>query len=78
VDAQGQQRDPVVRGPRRLTAARAEAFVEAARLGLDYLPGEVVVKFKAGMGAEGVRGTLAWSTTEMLLVPMAPAMPISL
>jgi serine protease len=28
--------------------ARANAFVEAARLGLNYLPGEVVVKFKPG------------------------------
>jgi serine protease len=32
-----------------LTAARAEAFVEAFDRGLDYLPGEVVVKFKPGM-----------------------------
>jgi serine protease len=37
-------------GWRPLTAARAEAFVQAARLGLDYLPNEVLVKFKPGMG----------------------------
>src|SRR5678815_150777 len=42
-------------GSRRLTAARAEAFVEAARRGLDYLPGEVVVKFRSGMGAASVQ-----------------------
>ena len=45
-------------GPRRLTAARAEAFVEAARRGLDYLPGEVVVKFRSGMGAASVQRAL--------------------
>jgi hypothetical protein len=41
-----------------LTAARAEAFVEAARRGLDYLPGEVVVKFRSGMGAASVQRAL--------------------
>ena len=33
----------------RLTPERAEAFVAAFDRGLDYLPGEVVVKFKPGM-----------------------------
>ena len=45
-------------GPRRLTAARAEAFVEAARRGLNYLPGEVVVKFRSGMGAASMQRAL--------------------
>lgn len=51
----------VVAGPPRLTgqmgplpmdvmaAVRAAAFVDAASRGLDYLPGEVVVRFKEGM-----------------------------
>jgi serine protease len=32
-----------------MPAARAEAFVDAAARGLDYLPGEVVVKFRDGV-----------------------------
>jgi serine protease len=36
-----------------MSAARAEAFVQAERLGVDYLPGEVLVKFKDGVGADG-------------------------
>jgi serine protease len=45
-------------GPRRLTAARAEAFAEAARRGLNYLPGEVVVKFRTGTGPASVQRAL--------------------
>ncbi len=36
-----------------MSAARAEAFVQAARLGVNYLPGEVLVKFKDGVGPAG-------------------------
>src|SRR5262245_2600283 len=32
----------------RLSPARAEAFAEAARRGINYLPGEVIIKFKPG------------------------------
>ena len=32
---------------------RVQAFAEAARLGLDYLPGEVVVKFRGGVNVLG-------------------------
>jgi serine protease len=46
------------RATRRLTAARAEAFAAAARRGLDYLPGEVVVKFRSGMGVASVQRAL--------------------
>jgi serine protease len=35
-----------------MPAARAAAFVDAAAQGLDYLPGEVVVKFKDGVTPE--------------------------
>jgi serine protease len=35
-----------------MRAARLQAFVDAARRGLNYLPGEVLVKFKDGMGAD--------------------------
>jgi len=42
----------------RLTAARAEAFAEAARRGLDYLPGEVLVKFQPGMSPAGQQRAL--------------------
>jgi serine protease len=35
-----------------MPAARAAAFVDAASRGLDYLPGEVVIKFKEGVGPE--------------------------
>src|SRR6478752_959207 len=35
-----------------MPAARAAAFADAAAQGLDYLPGEVVVKFKDGMTPE--------------------------
>lgn len=37
----------------RLTAERAEAFAEAARLGLPYLPGQVIVKFRNGTSTAG-------------------------
>jgi serine protease len=49
---------------------RAHAFSEAARLGLDYLPGEVVVKFRAGVAVEGRQralGTLAGRPAESQL-----------
>lgn len=36
-------------GPGGLSLEDAEAFAEAADRGLDYLPGEVLVKFRAGM-----------------------------
>jgi serine protease len=36
-----------------LTAERAAAFAEAARKHLDYLPGEVIVKFKGGTTTTG-------------------------
>jgi serine protease len=36
-----------------MNPARAEAFLQAGRQGLNYLPGEVLVKFKDGVGAEG-------------------------
>ena len=39
--------------PAAMTAARVEAFVDADRRGLGYLPGEVLVKFKAGTTTEG-------------------------
>ena len=60
----GSKIDPVagpraaVQGARRLTAARAEAFVEAARRGVNYLPGEVVVKFRSGTGAASMQRAL--------------------
>ena len=47
-----------VQGGRRLTAQRAEAFAEAARRGLNYLPGEVVVKFRSGMGTASMQRAL--------------------
>lgn len=36
--------------PLQLTTERAQAFVDAADRGLNYVPGEVLVKFKAGTG----------------------------
>jgi serine protease len=39
--------------PMILTAARADAYMEAAARNLDYLPGEVVVKFRSGVTAAG-------------------------
>jgi serine protease len=58
IDPVAGPRAAVQGGPRRLTAARAEAFVEAARRGLDYLPGEVVMKFRSGMGAASMQRAL--------------------
>ena len=58
IDPAASPRASVQRGPRRLTAARAEAFAEAARRGLNYLPGEVVVKFRSGMGAASMQRAL--------------------
>jgi hypothetical protein len=43
----------------RLTAARAEAFVDAAVRKLDYLPGEVVVRFKSFVSPAGRQRALA-------------------
>jgi len=47
-------------GPYRmlLTPERALAFVQAADRKLDYIPGEVLVKFKAGVGAAGQQRAL--------------------
>src|SRR5262245_35283789 len=36
--------------PLQLTTERAQAFIDAADRGLHYVPGEVLVKFKAGVG----------------------------
>lgn len=36
----------------RLSVERANAFVEAERRGLNYLPGEVIVRFKPGMAPD--------------------------
>ena len=58
IDPMANPRASVQRAPRRLTAARAEAFAEAARRGLNYLPGEVVVKFRSGMGAASMQRAL--------------------
>ena len=58
IDPVAGPRASVQGGPRRLTAARAEAFAEAARRGLNYLPGEVVVKFRSGMGAASMQRAL--------------------
>ena len=58
IDPMAIPRASVQRAPRRLTAARAEAFAEAARRGLNYLPGEVVVKFRSGMGAASMQRAL--------------------
>ena len=58
IDPVANPRAGVQGAPRRLTAARAEAFAEAARRGLNYLPGEVVVKFRSGMGAASMQRAL--------------------
>jgi serine protease len=42
-----------------LTAERALALVEAADRKLDYVPGEVLVKFKTGVGAQGQQRALS-------------------
>ena len=44
--------------PLILTPARAFAFVQAAERHLDFLPGEVLVKFKDGVGTEGQQRAL--------------------
>ena len=44
--------------PRRLTPQRASAFVEAARRGMNYLPGEVLVKFRSGSGTTSMQRAL--------------------
>ena len=44
---------PQFAGDLQLFVDRAHAFSEAARLGLDYLPGEVVVKFRPSAAPEG-------------------------
>ena len=58
IDPVASPRAGIQRAPRRLTAARADAFAEAARRGLNYLPGEVVVKFRSGMGAASMQRAL--------------------
>lgn len=45
--------------PLILTPTRALALVEAANQGLDYVPGEVVIKFKDGVSATGQQRALA-------------------
>lgn len=53
--ARAQEPAALVRTPVQLAigAQRMTAFAEAARLDLDYLPGEVVVKFRRGVGVAG-------------------------
>src|SRR5262245_43857022 len=41
-----------------MSAAAAQAFVDAADRRVDYLPGEVVVKFKNGVAPEGQQRAL--------------------
>ena len=41
-----------------MSAARAWAFVQAAERKLDYVPGEVLVKFKPGVRAAGQQRAL--------------------
>jgi serine protease len=45
------QSGPVTVGALQLTADRASALIEARRRRLDYVPGEVTVRFKPGMSA---------------------------
>ena len=44
--------------PTIMTFERAQAFVQAAERKLDYVPGEVLVKFKAGVTASGQQRAL--------------------
>jgi serine protease len=51
---QQETRQPVASSPLRvMSAADADAFAEAADRQLDYLPGEVLVKFRAGVSSSG-------------------------
>ena len=43
----------------RLSAARLDAYVQAAQRGLNYLPGQVVVKFKPGMQPASLQRALS-------------------
>jgi hypothetical protein len=47
-----------VPGALRLTAARAQAFIDARDRRLNYLPGEVLVKFKSGVSIDGEQRAL--------------------
>ena len=48
-----QQRFPRLEAPvYRFDAARLEALADARRRGLNYIPGEVVIRFKPGMGPD--------------------------
>ena len=49
VSAFSQQAAPVAIGSLQLTPARAEALLDARARRLDYVPGEVLVRFKPGM-----------------------------
>jgi serine protease len=42
-----------VQPAKNLATQRLEALAQAARMGVNYLPGEVIVKFKSGLGAAG-------------------------
>ena len=51
LDVRAQQRLPRLQAPAyRFDAARLDAIADARRRGLNYIPGEVVLKFKPGMG----------------------------
>src|SRR6478672_10728880 len=52
----GQQ--PAGSTPPLMSAADAQAFVDAADRKLGYLPGEVIVKFKPGVEAQGQQRAL--------------------
>src|SRR5262245_10592664 len=45
--------------PLLTTPHRIEAFIRASERTLDYLPGEVLVKFKDGVGVDGQQRALA-------------------
>src|SRR6185295_3518219 len=46
-------------GASNLRPQRALAFLEAAERALDYVPGEVLIKFKPGVGATGQQQALS-------------------
>lgn len=58
VPAQGGGSQPV-QPAKNLALQRLDALAQAARMGVDYLPGEVIVKFKSGVAAADQNRALA-------------------
>src|SRR3982074_3691477 len=64
--------------PMILTAQRATAMMQAAERGLDFVPGEILVRFKEGVSADGQQHALMALRTRPRVSDLRWAGPVAL